>query len=82
MISKIKAPSGANIMKLLSATFEVENDLAEHYLRTSLSGMGAKYLKTFPRTEHLKEDPKYKELLKQRKQAEKNLYNYIDSRRN
>ncbi len=68
-------------MKHLNATFQIDSDLAEHNLRTHLEGIGAKYLKTLPDTEHLKNDPKYKELYRMKKQAEKTLYNYVDSKR-
>ena len=68
-------------MKYLIATFEVENDLQEYNLRTKLEGMNVRFLKTSPDTEHLKDDPKYKELYKHKKQAEKNLYKYIDYKR-
>ena len=33
-------------MKRLNVTFEVENDLAEHRLRSELEAMGAKHIKT------------------------------------
>jgi hypothetical protein len=69
-------------MKHLTATFEVGNDMEEHSLRIHLEGIGARYVKTLPDSTHLKEDEKYKELYRQKKQAEKNLYNYIDSIRN
>lgn len=69
-------------MKLLSATFEVESDLAEYNLRNELEALGVKYLKTLPDTDHLKEDKHYMELVKMKKQAETNLYNYYDSKRN
>lgn len=68
-------------MKKLNATFEVENDLAEYNLRNTLEGLGAMYLKTLPKADHLKDDSNYLDLLKKKKQAEKNLYNYIDSKR-
>ncbi len=68
-------------MKRLTATFDVENDLSEHNLRNILEGLGAKYLKTLPDSEHLKEDSHFKSLLKSKRQAENNLYKYIDSKR-
>ncbi|AGO47315.1 hypothetical protein Phi19:1_gp025 [Cellulophaga phage phi19:1] len=68
-------------MKLLNATFEIESDLAEFQLRNELEGLGAKYVKTIPNSDHVKDDSHYKELVKSKKQAEKNLYTYIDSKR-
>lgn len=68
-------------MKKINATFEVENDLAEFKLRNTLSGLNAKYIKTLPNTEHLKEDSHFKKLLMSKKKAEENLYNYIDKNR-
>ena len=68
-------------MKLLTATFEVENDLAEHNLRNVLEGMNVKYVKTLPNTDHLKEDKYFKSLLKDKKQAQKNIDSYIDKNR-
>lgn len=68
-------------MKRLTATFEVNSDLEEYKLRETLESLGATYLKTSPNTEHLKEDSHYKKLYKDKKQAEINLYNYIDSNR-
>lgn len=70
-----------NNMKLINATFEVENDLAEFNLRNTLDGLNAKYIKTLPSTDHLKDDNHFKELYKMKKQAEKNLYKYVDSKR-
>lgn len=68
-------------MKKLNATFEVESDLAEHKLRIALEGLGAKYIKTLPNSEHLKEDVNYIKMRKAKKEAEVALYNYIDSKR-
>ena len=68
-------------MKRLNATFEIENDLAEHQLRQLLEGMGAKYLKTIPDTEHLKENEHYKALRKLKKQAEDKVYEFINNNR-
>ena len=68
-------------MKKLNATFEVENDLAEHKLRITLDGLGAKYVKTLPNSEHLKEDANYIKMRKAKKEAEIAFYNYIDSKR-
>jgi hypothetical protein len=64
-------------MKKLNATFNIENDLAEDRLRTVLDGLGAKYVKTLPNTEHLKDDAYFIKLKKARKQADKYLYDYI-----
>ena len=68
-------------MKLINATFEAENDLAEMQIRNVLDGLNAKYVKTLPNTDHLKEDKHFKELYNMKKQAEKNLYNYVDKNR-
>ena len=68
-------------MKHLNATFEIENDLAEHQLRNVLKGMGAKYVKTLPNTEHLKENTSFKKLYKAKKQAEENLWQFINNNR-
>lgn len=68
-------------MKLINATFEVENDLAEMKIRNVLEGLNAKYVKTLPDTSSLKDDKHFKDLYKMKKQAEKNLYNYVDSKR-
>ena len=68
-------------MKHLNATFEIENDLAEHQLRNVLEGMGAKYIKTLPDTEHLKDNSRYKELVKIKKDAQLILDRYINDHR-
>lgn len=65
-------------MKKLNATFDIENDLAEYTLRNTLEGLGAKYVKTMADTEHLKDQPTYKKLVKAKKQAESELYEYIN----
>lgn len=69
-------------MKRLTATFNIESDLQEYQLRQTLEGLGAKYLKTMPSYEHLKENPHYKKMYKAKKEAEINLYNFIDKNRN
>ncbi len=68
-------------MKLLNATFEVNSAFEEHNLRIMLDGQGAKYVKTLPDVTHLKDDSHYKELYRQKKHAETNLYKYVDSKR-
>lgn len=68
-------------MKKLNATFDIENDFAEHKLRQVLEGLGAKYLKTLANTEHLKDKPVYKKLIKAKKDAENQLYDYINNNR-
>ena len=68
-------------MKKLSVVFEIENDLAEHKLRQTLEAMGAKYVKTLPDTEHLKDNDNYKQLLKAKKEAELKLYRYVNKNR-
>lgn len=68
-------------MKRINATFDIENDLAEHKLRTILDSLGAKYIKTLPNTNHLKENKSFKNLLKSKKLAEENLYRFINENR-
>lgn len=68
-------------MKKVNATFEVESDLSEYKLRQMLDSMGAKYIKTLPCTDHLKEDSQYKELMRQKKLSEKRRYEYIKSKK-
>jgi hypothetical protein len=68
-------------MKKLNVTFDIENDLAEHQLRHILEGMGAKYIKTLPETEHLKDNDNFKKLKKAKKQAEIHLYEFINNNR-
>lgn len=66
-------------MKLLNATFEVDNDLIEHKLRIHLESIGAKYLNTIPNTDNLKEDANYKKLVKAKKDAQLQLDRYINN---
>ncbi len=68
-------------MKLIHATFEVDNDYIEHALRSRLEGLNAKTVKTLPNTNHLKDDKKFKYFLKMKKDAENNLYNFINDNR-
>ena len=62
-----------------------DNDLIEHQLYEELKGViGGQNIKSYrklPIVEHLKDDPQYKELLKQKLKAGDNLYNYIDKNR-
>ena len=68
-------------MKKVNATFNVENDLQEHKLWVTLEGLGGKYIKTLPNTDHLKDDVRYKELRKQVKIAKDSLYDYVSKNR-
>ena len=68
-------------MKHLLATFEIENDLTEHQLRSALEGMGAKSLRTLPDIEHLKENETYKKLIKGKYDAQLNLDRFINNNR-
>ena len=68
-------------MKKLNATFEIENDLAEHNLRQVLEGLGAKYIKTLPSTDHLKENKAYISLRAAKRKAERNLYDFTNKNR-
>lgn len=67
--------------KLINATFEVENEYQEGKLWSNLEGMGAKYIKTLPNTDHLKEKTHYKKLSKDVQTAKDNLYKYINNNR-
>lgn len=68
-------------MKHLNASFEIENDLAEYKLRQTLEAMGAKWVKTLPNTEHLKENKTFKDLVKAKKDAQLKLDRYINENR-
>lgn len=68
-------------MKKINATFEAENDLAEHNIRKILEGLNGKYIQTLPNTDHLKEDKHFIKLKKDVKTAKDNLYNYINKNR-
>lgn len=68
-------------MKKLNATFDIENDLAEHQLRQTLEGFGAKYVKTLPNTDHLKDNETFKKLKVAKRKAESNLYEFINKNR-
>lgn len=68
-------------MKLINATFEAENLLAEVQIRKTLEGLGGKYIKTLPNTDHLKEDKQYVKLRKDVEKSKDNLYNYINKNR-
>ncbi len=69
------------MIKKINATFEINNDFEEHKLRIVLEGMGAHYIKTLPNTDHLKDDKKFKYFLKMKKDAENNLYEFINKNR-
>lgn len=64
-------------MKIITATFEAENELAEHLIWKQLEGLNGKYIRTHPSTEHLKEDKAFIKLTKAVKDAKKHLYDYI-----
>ena len=68
-------------MKKINATFDAENDLAEHNIRKILEGLGGKYLKTLPNTDHLKEDKHFIKLSKDVRIAKDTLYKYINNNR-
>ena len=68
-------------MKLLNASFEIENDLAEYNLRNVLKGMNAKYVKTLPDVDHLKENETYKKLIQAKMSAQLNIDRYINDNR-
>lgn len=68
-------------MKKVNATFFVESDLAEYKLRNVLEGLDAKYVKTIPLTDHLKENITFKKLTKAKKSAELELYRFINNNR-
>lgn len=68
-------------MKLINATFEAENQLAEIQLWNKLESIGGKYLKVLPNVDHLKEDSHFVKLQKDVKKSKDNLYNYINKNR-
>lgn len=68
--------------RLIVFTLECEDsDLHEFQLRQAMEAFSPKYIKTLPKTEHLKEDTFFKKLLDSKKQAQKNIDKYIDSKR-
>jgi len=68
-------------MKKINATFNVENDLAEYNLRKILEGLGAKYVRTLPNTDHLKDNKHYIELYKVEKKAKETTLKFINDNR-
>ena len=68
-------------MKLLNASFEIPNDLAEFTLRATLEGLGAKYVKTLPCVEHLKNNESYIKLNKAERQAKNAKLDFINRNR-
>ena len=64
--------------KKINATFEINSDLQEFNLVKHLEGIGAKYIKILPNTDHLKENKSFKALLKSKRDAESNLYDFIN----
>lgn len=70
-------------MRYLNLTISCPDvDYIEHQLRASIeSSFNVVSIKTLPKTEHLKENKKYKELLRQKKIANDNLYKFIDINR-
>ena len=68
-------------MKRLNVTFEIENDLAEDKLRSILNSMGAKYIRTLPNTDHLKDNPSYIKLVKAKADAQLILDRYTNENR-
>jgi len=68
-------------MKKINATFEIENDLAEYNLRKTLEGLGAKYVRTLPNTDHLKDNKHYIELYKAEKKAKETTLKFINDNR-
>lgn len=67
--------------KKLNVTFDLENELAEYRLRNQMDSMGAKYMKTLPNTDHLKDNKSFKASQKAKKQAEDNYYKFINANR-
>lgn len=68
-------------MKRLIVTFELENDISEYRLRNQMDSMNAKYMKTLPCTDHLKENKHYKALRKAEKNAQDIRLNFINENR-
>ena len=69
-------------MKTVNFTIELndEEEISqfEYWLREQVK---VKYFRVLPNSDHLKEDITYKILRKLRKNADINLYNYIDNHR-
>jgi len=70
-------------MRLINFTVECEDsDLSEHGLRQWMDdNVQPKYVKTLKNTDHVKDDKHYKKLLKSKKDLQKNIDDYIDSKR-
>jgi len=68
-------------MKLLNASFKVENDLAEYNLRNTLDSLGAIHVNTLSDTDHLKDDSTFKRMCKSEKMAKKAKWDYINNNR-
>ena len=67
-------------MKLIIATFKIENDLQEFKLVKYLEGLGGK-ISIKPFNEHLDKDDKYKALKKAKRDAEDAYYNFLNDNR-
>ena len=69
--------------RLINFTVECDNtDFAEHQLREWMQTYAEpKYVKTLKNTDHVKDDKHYKKLLKSKKDLQKNIDDYIDSKR-
>ena len=68
--------------RLIVFTLECEDsDFAEYQLRQTMEAFSPKHIRTLPKTDHLKEDSNFIKLLKDKKQAQKNIDRYIDSKR-
>ncbi len=70
-------------MRLINFTIECENDdISEWNLREWMNKYATqKYVKTLKNADHVKDDKHYKKLLKSKKDLQKNIDNYIDSKR-
>lgn len=72
-------------MRVLNFTIKIEdNDLIEYKVRSFIeSNLGSSLIdiKTLPNTDHLKDDKNFQKLLKSKKDAQKNINNYIASKR-
>ena len=68
-------------MKLINASFEVKNDLEEYTIISTLEGLGGKFIKVLPNTDHLKDDPVFKELYKEETKAKNAKLNYTNKHR-
>ena len=72
-------------MRKINVTIQIDDDdFREHELFTALDGLLGRSMidyRVFPNTEHLKENTSFKKLYKAKKQAEENLWQFINNNR-